>query len=78
MFEPNPDDQPATVTYIDRIPKRLPQGEVLVHNRVVPGSNGFLAWTQALHSRVESCVCGWAGIDLHGLSHFRVAITPGE
>jgi hypothetical protein len=36
--------------YIKRIPRVLPVGEVLVHNRVVPqrplGLNGFRAWTQ--------------------------------
>jgi hypothetical protein len=78
MFEPNPDDQPATVTYVDQIPEQLPQGEVLIHNRVAPGSSGFLAWTQALDSRLERCDCDWAGTDLHGLAHYRVASTPRE
>ena len=82
MFEPDPDDQPATVSYIDRIPEHLPQGELLVHNRIVPrrtlGSNGFRAWTQALDSRLERCDCDWAGVDLHGLTHYRVASTPRE
>ena len=78
MFEPNGDDQPATVTYIDQIPEHLPQGEVLVHNRVVPRSNGSLAWTQAPDSRLERCDGDWAGTDLHGLTHYRVDSTPRD
>ena len=36
--------------YINSIPRKLPEGRVLVHNRVRParplGTGGFRAWTQ--------------------------------
>jgi hypothetical protein len=65
------------VSYVTAIPrKELPKGRVLVHNRVTPypkiGTNGFRAWTQFKTNRLVQCHCDWAGVDLHGLPHYRV------
>jgi len=63
--------------YVSGIPRNpLPDGRVLVHNHVKPqpelGLNGFRAWTQNLTDDLEACQCDWAGVDLHGLKHYRV------
>lgn len=62
--------------YVDRIPRKLPRGRVLVHNSVEPassvGDRGSRAWTQKMTDRLELCDCNWAGVDLHGLKHYRV------
>jgi hypothetical protein len=65
------------VCYVTAIPRRgLPEGRVLVHNEVTPcpkiGMNGFRAWTQLKTDQLVECHCVWAGVDLHGLSHYRV------
>jgi hypothetical protein len=59
------------------IPRQaLPKGRVLVHNHVILqrklGLNGFRAWTQTLDDHLVECRCDWAGVDLHGLVHYRV------
>ncbi len=58
------------------IPKKLTKGRVLVHNHVVPQTplnrNGFRAWTQKPDKTLVACGCKWAGVDLHGLTHYRV------
>lgn len=63
--------------YITRIPRSLSGGRVLVHNQVIPqrelGMNGFRAWTQPLDDTLEPCPCAWAGVNLHGQPHYRVA-----
>jgi hypothetical protein len=52
--------------YLSRIPRKLPQGQVLVHNRVQPaspiGMNGFRIWRQSLADKpkLTICKCGWA------------------
>jgi hypothetical protein len=49
-----------------RIPKTIPDGQVLVHNHAKPaktqGARGFRFWFQALDGpvRVVPCDCGWA------------------
>jgi hypothetical protein len=65
--------------YLDRVPRKLPLGKALVHNRVhalwenqTPGINGFRAWTvtrlQAAKNKAHvKCSCGWSG-----LPHYRV------
>ncbi len=63
--------------YVATIPQApLPEGTVLVHNNVIPrrrlGANGFRAWTQKFDGRLEICTCKWAGVDLHGLDHYRL------
>ena len=63
--------------YISRIPrKKLPEGIVLVHSSVRPqkqlGASGFRAWTQPLDHSLVVCRCEWAGVNLHGLTHYRV------
>jgi hypothetical protein len=61
---------------MDRIPRKLAKGRVLVHNHIIPqpivGLNGFRAWTQTRTADVEVCSCAWAGVDLGGLVHYRV------
>jgi hypothetical protein len=65
------------VCYVTRIPRRaLPEGRVLAHNDATPQprirEHGFRAWTQLKTSRLVECHCDWAGVDLHGLTHYRV------
>jgi hypothetical protein len=61
---------------VGTVPGELPPGEVLVHNHVrarrTLGLNGFRAWTEKPSNRLEVCNCKWAGVDLHGLKHYRV------
>lgn len=72
--EENPNEMRYLSSGIPRKP--LQDGRVLVHNHVVPqrllGLNGFRAWTQKMNERLEVCPCDWAGVDLHGLVHYRV------
>lgn len=69
-------EKPVSMNYLKRIPHKLPKGKVLVHNQVRPhrwlGGRGFRAWTQTLNDELEVCSCDWAGVDLHGLVHYRV------
>jgi hypothetical protein len=63
--------------YVRSIPRKpLLEGAVLVHNHVKParhlGVRGFRAWTQTLDDTLEVCHCDWAGVDLHGLTHYRI------
>ncbi len=62
--------------YVDSIPKKLSKGTVLVHSQVRPhtviGAWGFRAWTQKPDKTLVVCRCKWAGVDLHGLTHYRV------
>jgi hypothetical protein len=62
--------------YVANIPRSLPEGKVLVHNTVIPqrdlGVKGFRAWTQEPDDTLEECSCDWAGVDLHGLKHYRI------
>jgi hypothetical protein len=65
------------VRYVTAVPRKaLPEGRVLVHNRVAPypkiGMNGIRAWTQFKTDTLVQCDCNWAGVDLHGLPHYRV------
>jgi hypothetical protein len=62
---------------VSDIPREpLPNGQVLVHSHIRPhkkvGGRGFRAWTQTLNDRLEVCPCDWAGVDLHGLKHYRM------
>jgi hypothetical protein len=64
--------------YVHGIPiKKLRKGWVLVHNHIRPQKqlrlNGFRAWIQPLNERLVVCKCHWAGVDLRGLTHYRVA-----
>lgn len=64
------------IRYVTRIPRKLPEGRVLIHSHVRPqpklGANGFRAWTETLSDKLEVCPCDWAGVDLHGLIHYRI------
>jgi hypothetical protein len=68
----------VTQKYIWSVPKQIPEGWVLFHNRVhaqwdnhVPGVNGFRAWfTKSELSELPlamPCDCGWSG-----LLHYRI------
>jgi hypothetical protein len=76
----------GTMRYVSGIPKKIPDGWVLVHNQVVPqrrlGLNGFRAWLEKLGSRDPSapplvrCECDWAGRNANGeIPHYRVDIS---
>ena len=65
--------------YINSIPRKLPEGRVLVHNRVRParplGTGGFRAWTQIKDDTIEPCRCNFAGhpnAKLH--KHYKVKL----
>ena len=61
-------------TYLTELPERVPEGNVLVHNRILPrtqlNSNGVRAWLQAPADCLELCPCGWAP---HLGEHYRMA-----
>ena len=52
------------------VPKKVPEGRVIVHNRVhavyvdqLPGINGFQVWTQLPDPKeLIECNCGWSGL----------------
>jgi hypothetical protein len=54
-----------TRQYLNRVPKAVPEGRVLVHNRVRPvqrdgGTRGSRFWLQAPEDALKPCDCGWA------------------
>jgi hypothetical protein len=55
--------QSKGMTYLQRLPEAIPEGQFLVHNSVPPthslGSHGFRAWLQAQDEHLEPCDCGW-------------------
>jgi len=55
--------QSTGMTYLQRPPEAVPEGQFLVHNSVRPmhplGSHGFRAWLQAQDEHLEPCDCGW-------------------
>ena len=61
-------------TYLTEVPERVPEGSVLVHNRIWPrtqlNANGVRAWLQAPADCLEVCPCGWAP---HLGEHYRMA-----
>jgi hypothetical protein len=68
----------VTQKYIWNVPKKIPEGWILFHNRVhaqwddqAPGVNGFRAWlTKDELSELplaKPCDCGWSG-----LLHYRI------
>jgi hypothetical protein len=52
------------VRYLLQMPKAVPDGKILVHNRGQPtarlGSRAFRAWFDDPGDRYEPCTCGWA------------------
>ena len=61
--------------YIDKLPRAVPDGRILVHNHVRPtrqiGMRGFRAWLGSPgEKRYEICPCEWAP-ELG--EHYRVA-----
>jgi hypothetical protein len=58
-------------------PDRVPEGMILVHNRVLHGdvtthgTNGFRFWYQDPGPRRERCGCGWAP---GAAEHYRVVM----
>jgi hypothetical protein len=55
--------QSKGMTYLQRLPEAIPEGQFLVHNSVRPthplGSHGFRVWLQAQDDHLEPCDCGW-------------------
>jgi hypothetical protein len=55
--------QSKGMTYLQRLPEAVPEGQFLVHNAARPmhplGSHGFRAWLQAQDEHLEPCDCGW-------------------
>ena len=51
--------------YIERIPRKISDGLVMVHNHVQPqnqiGLNGFRVWLQPIDETLVVCPCKWAG-----------------
>jgi len=69
---------PSEQRYIPYIPKKVPNGHIIVHNSVAPqarvGMNGFRIWlapSDASNYAVEVCNCGWAP---HVPVHYRVKL----
>jgi hypothetical protein len=56
--------KPGEPEYVDRVPKEVPTGKVLVHNHVRPrktlGLGGFRAWLAKPEAIYEECPCDWA------------------
>ena len=54
----------TTMEYLARVPKNVPAGKIVAHNRVRPtrrlGSRGFRAWLADPSPRYEACSCEWA------------------
>jgi len=71
--------QSKGMTYLQRLPEAIPEGQFLVHNSVGPthplGSHGFRAWLQAQDEHLEPCDCGW--IPELG-THYRVKLKIPE
>jgi hypothetical protein len=71
----------GAMTYLRHVPRKLPEGKVLVHNRVRPASpiglNGFRIWLESLsdNPKLVVCDCGWAP---HLETHYRVFGTRFE
>jgi hypothetical protein len=65
----------GTMQYLRYIPRKLPAGKLLVHNKVRPvkhiGLNGFRIWLQSPEDdpKLVVCKCGWAP---HLGEHYRV------
>jgi hypothetical protein len=65
----------GTMKYLGYVPRKVPEGKVVVHNRVKPaspiGMNGFRIWIQSPSDEpmLVVCDCGWAP---HLKSHYRV------
>jgi hypothetical protein len=70
-----------TFEYLDRLPRALPAGRVLVHNHVRParrlGVRGFRAWLSPPDAtRLQRCACGWAPeLGAHYRMAHRVGLT---
>jgi hypothetical protein len=71
--------QSKGMTYLQRLPESIPEGQFLVHNSARPthplGSQGFRAWLQAQDEHLEPCDCGWTP-ELG--THYRVKLTTPE
>jgi len=69
--------QSKGMTYLQRLPEAIPEGQFLVHNSERPthplGSHGFRAWLQVQDEHLEPCDCGWTP-ELG--THYRVKLRP--
>jgi hypothetical protein len=54
----------VVIEYLNKMPKRVPLGKLLVHNAARPtrrlGSGGFRAWLQEPGPELLPCFCDWA------------------
>jgi hypothetical protein len=72
------------VRYLPRIPRKIPEGRVLMHNHVRHGKttqtgiNGFRAWTAIKpYPDFVLCRCGWSGLE-HYASKEHAKIYRGS
>ena len=67
--------------YLPYMPRSIPDGKILVHNRVKPvspiGRNGFRIWLQppSDEPRLIVCNCGWAP---HLEKHYRYIVVGSD
>ncbi len=68
----------SKLDYLSAVPKSVPSGKIVVHNRVRPtiqlGMRGFRAWLAEPSPNYVVCQCKWAP---HLRVHYRVPL-PGE
>jgi hypothetical protein len=55
----------SDMEYLFKIPSRVPEGRIVVHDHVRParpalGAHGFRAWLAEPSERLEVCGCDWA------------------
>jgi hypothetical protein len=65
--------------YLFKLPEKVPEGRIIVHNQVVHaarlGERGFRAWLDPAGApRRAACDCGWAP---HLSQHYRVDCGEG-
>ena len=57
--------------YVNKIPKKIPEGKILCHNHVQPAHpinmNGFRVWLVDSSDKWERCLCGWGD----GIEHYK-------
>jgi hypothetical protein len=60
--------------YLERAPESVPEGFILVHNRVQwqrkLSTRGFRAWLEragSTESRTVPCSCGWTALEHYGV-----------
>jgi len=74
--------QSKGMTYLQRLPEAIPEGQFLVHNSAPPmrplGSHGFRAWLQAQDEHLEPCDCGWTPeLGMHYRVKLKIRVRYG-